>query len=272
MAPIPPSYGKGPSCDLVVDDASRATSAGSAVRAEPRQWSQEISSSSCRTSTSATSRAATAIASRSRRTSTRWRRAARASPTPTRHARSACRPAPRWRPGDGCTRPRRGTTPRPITAKLTSWHHRLRDNGHRVVSIGKLHFRATADDNGFSEEILPLHVLDGMGDLIGMLREPPAAARQHAGAGRERGPGELDLQRLRSARSRRRRADGSRSAGEPRRRQALGAVRVVRAAALSADARRPNSTSSIRRSGCRCPASMTRRTVRAIPRWRRSSR
>ena len=84
----------------------------------------------------------------------------------------------------------------PYHGEPTSWHHRLRDSGHRVVSIGKLHFRATADDNGFSEEILPLHVLDGIGDLIGMLREPPAHARQHAGSGRERGPGQLDLQRL----------------------------------------------------------------------------
>jgi choline-sulfatase len=62
----------------------------------------------------------------------------------------------------------------PYHGELTSWHHRLRDHGHRVVSIGKLHFRATADDNGFTEEILPLHVLDATGDLIGMLREPPA--------------------------------------------------------------------------------------------------
>ena len=61
----------------------------------------------------------------------------------------------------------------PYHGEIPSWHHRLRDAGHPVVSIGKLHFRSTDDDNGFSEEILPLHVLDGVGDLIGMLREPP---------------------------------------------------------------------------------------------------
>ena len=86
----------------------------------------------------------------------------------------------------------------PYHGEPPSWHHRLRDNGHRVVSIGKLHFRATADDNGFSEEILPLHVLEGKGDLIGMLREPPAARGSMPALAASAGPGEFDLQRLRS--------------------------------------------------------------------------
>jgi choline-sulfatase len=57
------------------------------------------------------------------------------------------------------------------------------------VSIGKLHFRATADDNGFSEEILPLHVLDGQGDLLGMLREPPARRGSTPALAASVGPG-----------------------------------------------------------------------------------
>jgi choline-sulfatase len=59
----------------------------------------------------------------------------------------------------------------PYDGSVTSWHHRLRAADHRVVSIGKLHFRSTADDNGFSEEIVPLHVIDGKGDLMGLVRE-----------------------------------------------------------------------------------------------------
>lgn len=55
----------------------------------------------------------------------------------------------------------------------------LRDRGHNVTSIGKLHFRSTDEDNGFSEEILPMHVVDKKGDLIGLLRDP-LAARGHA--------------------------------------------------------------------------------------------
>jgi choline-sulfatase len=78
----------------------------------------------------------------------------------------------------------------PYHGEPPSWHHRLRENGHRVVSIGKLHFRDTADDNGFSEEILPLHVLEGKGDLVGMLREPPATRGSMPALAASAGPGE----------------------------------------------------------------------------------
>ena len=77
----------------------------------------------------------------------------------------------------------------PYHGEATTWHHRLRDNGHKAVSIGKLHFRATEDDNGFNEEILPLHVLDGIGDLIGMLREPPANRGSMPALAESAGPG-----------------------------------------------------------------------------------
>jgi choline-sulfatase len=78
----------------------------------------------------------------------------------------------------------------PYHGEPPSWHRRLRENGHRVVSIGKLHFRATTDDNGFSEEVLPLHVLEGKGDLIGMLREPPAVRGSMPALAISAGPGE----------------------------------------------------------------------------------
>jgi choline-sulfatase len=58
-----------------------------------------------------------------------------------------------------------------------SWMRRIRDQGHTVVSIGKLHFRSTDDDNGFSREIAPMHIVDGIGGLPMLLRwsedEPP---------------------------------------------------------------------------------------------------
>ncbi|HEX2885195.1 sulfatase-like hydrolase/transferase [Vineibacter terrae] len=77
----------------------------------------------------------------------------------------------------------------PYDGRINSWHRRLRDAGHHVASIGKLHFRSSADDNGFSEELLPMHVVDGIGDLLGMIRKPPAprggmpALAAEAGAG-----------------------------------------------------------------------------------------
>ncbi len=61
----------------------------------------------------------------------------------------------------------------PYHGHVESWAHRCRDNGHQVTSIGKLHFRSTDDDNGLSEEILPLHVVNGIGDLLGIIRNPP---------------------------------------------------------------------------------------------------
>lgn len=59
----------------------------------------------------------------------------------------------------------------PYDGSITSWHHRLRAAGHRVVSIGKLHFQSADDDNGFSEEIVPMHVIGGKGDLMGLVRD-----------------------------------------------------------------------------------------------------
>ena len=52
-----------------------------------------------------------------------------------------------------------------------SWHHLLRDTGHRVASVGKLHFRRTGEDHGFSEEIIPMHIYEGKGDLLGLIRD-----------------------------------------------------------------------------------------------------
>ncbi len=61
----------------------------------------------------------------------------------------------------------------PYHGQIESWMHRLRAAGHSVVSIGKLHFRSAEDDNGFSEEILPMHVTNGgKGWPQALLRDP----------------------------------------------------------------------------------------------------
>jgi choline-sulfatase len=59
----------------------------------------------------------------------------------------------------------------PYDGSIPSWHHRLRGAGHRVVSVGKLHFRSDDDDCGFSETLVPMHVVDGKGDLLGLIRD-----------------------------------------------------------------------------------------------------
>ncbi|MBI4084113.1 MAG: sulfatase-like hydrolase/transferase [Candidatus Lambdaproteobacteria bacterium] len=58
----------------------------------------------------------------------------------------------------------------PYHGDVPSWAHRLTAQGTPAVSIGKLHYRDSSDPNGFAEEIMPLHVLDGVGDLYGLIR------------------------------------------------------------------------------------------------------
>ena len=61
----------------------------------------------------------------------------------------------------------------PYSGQPKSWMRDLRDAGFDMASIGKLHFRSSNDDNGFSEEILPMHVVGETGWAIGLLRENP---------------------------------------------------------------------------------------------------
>ena len=51
-----------------------------------------------------------------------------------------------------------------------SWGHRLAEQGRRVTTIGKLHYRNTADDIGFPDQRIPMHVMRGIGDLYGCIR------------------------------------------------------------------------------------------------------
>ncbi len=54
---------------------------------------------------------------------------------------------------------------------IPSWHSLLRGRGHHTASIGKLHFRSSEDDNGFSDEQIGMHIIDGKGDLMGLIRD-----------------------------------------------------------------------------------------------------
>jgi choline-sulfatase len=79
----------------------------------------------------------------------------------------------------------------PFDGSMPSWHSLLRERGHQVVSIGKLHFRSAEDDNGFSDEQIGMHIIDGEGDLLGLIRDETMPER--AGAykmAKLAGPGE----------------------------------------------------------------------------------
>lgn len=53
---------------------------------------------------------------------------------------------------------------------VPTWHHRVRDAGYEMTAIGKLHFRSMEDDNGLSEEIDTMHIVEAKGALISLLR------------------------------------------------------------------------------------------------------
>jgi choline-sulfatase len=58
----------------------------------------------------------------------------------------------------------------PYAGEQDSWHHRLRQQGHRVDSIGKLHFRGDdGDDHGFTHKHFPLY-RGGPGDVAACAR------------------------------------------------------------------------------------------------------
>jgi choline-sulfatase len=79
----------------------------------------------------------------------------------------------------------------PYAGQYESWMHRLREDDHAVVAIGKLHFRSSDDDNGFSEEIVPMHVTnDGKGWPQGLVRQPLPAFDEAAEMARDIGPGD----------------------------------------------------------------------------------
>ena len=79
---------------------------------------------------------------------------------------------------------------------VPSWHHLLRARGHRVVSIGKLHFRGLpGDDHGFSEELLPMHVVEGLGDVKGLVRSAIPRRKGYGKLAEMAGPGETPYTR-----------------------------------------------------------------------------
>ncbi len=60
----------------------------------------------------------------------------------------------------------------PYDGTVRGWAHDSADAGHHAVSIGKLHYRG-GDDHGFTEELLPMHVVGGSGWVLGLDRRGP---------------------------------------------------------------------------------------------------
>jgi choline-sulfatase len=79
---------------------------------------------------------------------------------------------------------------------VPSWGHRLMEQGHHVASIGKLHYAGTDPKrDGFDDEILPLHIVKGVGDLLGLIRDELPRRAGALKLGPEAGPGESEYTR-----------------------------------------------------------------------------
>ncbi len=71
----------------------------------------------------------------------------------------------------------------PYDGSVPGWGHRLQEEGRASVSIGKLHFRSSDDSNGFCEEVIPVHVVNGIGFTSSLVRdglEPYSSNRDFA--------------------------------------------------------------------------------------------
>ena len=82
----------------------------------------------------------------------------------------------------------------PYDGEVKGWGHRLQDEGHVVESIGKLHYRHEDLNTGFSKQHHPMHVMDGVGQVWGSIRDPLPDKRV-AKMLNEIGPGESNYNR-----------------------------------------------------------------------------
>jgi len=82
-----------------------------------------------------------------------------------------------------------------VGTEAESWGHRLSEQGHEVTTIGKLHYRKVGDPSGFDDQRLPMHVLDGVGDIYGCLREAMPVRPHSRKQIYEAGPGEVEYTR-----------------------------------------------------------------------------
>ncbi len=77
----------------------------------------------------------------------------------------------------------------PYYGQTPAWGHRLQEQGFRVDSIGKLHYRRAEDQDGFTQKHDTMYVAEGIGELISCIRENPPF-RQGRGGILKAGPGD----------------------------------------------------------------------------------
>ena len=98
-------------------------------------------------------------------TGTRFSRAY--TPSPTCVSARASLATGRWVHQTGCY-----SSVEAYDGSIPSWGHHLIKAGHQVVSFGKIGYLESSSSNGFSREFLPIHNLNGLGWMGGLLRNP----------------------------------------------------------------------------------------------------
>lgn len=82
-----------------------------------------------------------------------------------------------------------------FNGELPSWGTRLDDQGHKVVTIGKLHYKSDDRETGFVDQRIPLNIKNGIGDIYGSIRDKEITRYQFRDALLQAGPGESDYLR-----------------------------------------------------------------------------
>lgn len=83
----------------------------------------------------------------------------------------------------------------PYIGDIPSWGHRLTEQGYKVVSVGKLHYRNDDDDHGFPDARLSLHVQEGVGDTYSLVRDNLEPRKINREKILEAGPGDSSYTR-----------------------------------------------------------------------------
>ena len=76
--------------------------------------------------------------------------------------------------------------------RIPGWGHRLQQQGYSFTSVGKLHYRFAQDPTGIDEQIIPMHIANGTGDLLGLLRPDVPVRHKSRKYAEQVGPGETE--------------------------------------------------------------------------------
>ena len=80
----------------------------------------------------------------------------------------------------------------PYFGTPSSWCNALQKADITVGSIGKLHYRNADDDVGLDFQKIPMHVVNGIGDVLGCVREPLPKRWKALSMAENIGPGETE--------------------------------------------------------------------------------